>query len=273
MTKAILLGSKAGAVVALSHMLKLKWDVVKVVIAPDHNRPWLPAPSLEDYARSQGVPVTSSQDDLEGHPVDVVISYMYRKRVLPKTLELARTAALNFHPAPLPYFGGWAFYNVAILEDSKLYGCTCHHMDANFDTGDLVQVRVFPIDASNETALSLEKRTQREMAAQFRDICAAIENGSPLARTPQDPDKIRYMTKSQFERLRIMPNTADAATIDRFARAFWHPPFQCATLELDGGRFVEIVPRVVVEGLAPLLHKDALTDLDFECETSLHDVP
>ncbi len=95
--------------------------------------------------------------------MDFVISYMYRHLVKGDVIAMAKQAAVNFHAGPLPAYGGWAFYNVAILENASEYGCTCHYMDEGFDTGPIFKVRNFPINTSLETACSLERKTQREM--------------------------------------------------------------------------------------------------------------
>src|SRR2546429_6446173 len=114
----ILLGSKPGSIVALSMMLKRGWNIRYVVTSPRFEHPWIAGPSLKEFATAQGLSVFDSQSELPLEQVDFVISYMFRLLVKPATLQLARRGALNFHAAPLPEFGGWAFYNVAILENA-----------------------------------------------------------------------------------------------------------------------------------------------------------
>lgn len=256
----ILLGSKPGAVAALSVMLARGWDVRYVVSSPKFTYPWIPGPTLGEFAASRGLRVLSSQQQLPAEEqADFVISYMFRYLVKAETLRLARRAALNFHAGPLPEFGGWAFYNIAILEDSAEYGCTCHYMDDGFDTGPLFKVRRFPIDASQETAYSLERKAQREMVKLFVDFCDAAESGADLPREEQDASRMRYMNREEFEALKEIPAGADDETIQRYARAFWYPPYECAYMTVGGSK-VEVVPRVAREQVASLLHAD-----DLEC--------
>jgi methionyl-tRNA formyltransferase len=258
---AILLGSKPGSVVALSVMLERGWDVRGVVVSPKFSYPWLPGPTPAEFAASRGVRVFTAQDQLPpGEAADFVISYMFRYRVKPEALRLARRAALNFHAGPLPEFGGWAFYNVAILENSPEYGCTCHYMDEGFDTGALFKVRRFPIDASQETAYSLERKAQGEMVRLFRDFCRIAETGEDLPREEQDRGRMRYMNREEFEALKAIPDGADDETVQRYARAFWYPPYDCA-YTLAGGVKVEVIPRAVKEHVASLLHADDLEGL------------
>lgn len=254
----LLLGSKPGAVVALSIMLERGWDVRATVVSPKFSYPWIPGPTLEEFALGHGLRICSAQDQLQpDDQADFVVSYMFRYRVKPKTLRLARRAALNFHAGPLPEFGGWAFYNLAILENAPEYGCTCHYMDEGFDTGPVVKVRRFPIDASRETAYSLERKAQEEMVRLFHEFCEMAESGMALPRSEQDRSQMRYLSREEFEALKEIPPDADAETIQRYARAFWYPPYECAYVRAEGIK-AEVIPDLVKEQLAALMHADDL---------------
>jgi len=253
MPSAILLGSKPGSAVALTILLQRGWSVPAVVASPN-DRIDPHSGGLADHARRHGIAVAATQDDLPTQPVDFVISYMFRSMVRRPARALARRAALNFHPGPLPEFGGWAFYNVAILEEAALYGCTCHHMDDGFDSGPLLKVRRFPIEASRETAYSLEQRTQEEMIRLLNDVCELAERGTTLPRQPQDPAKLRYLKRDAFEALKQIPAGVDDATVQRYARAFWYPPYRGAWTQV-GGLAIEVVPRLAREQLGSRLHE------------------
>ena len=256
----ILLGSKPGAVVALEIMLRRSWDVRFVVVPKAPPPGWIGGETLADVARSEGVKVVLQAELPDDATADFVISYMYRNRVKARTLDMAQRGAFNFHAAPLPEFGGWAFYNVAILENRPEYGVTGHWMDEGFDTGPLFRVRSFAIDASQETAYSLERRAQREMIQLFDEFCAEAESGAPLAKTEQDSARMRYLTREEFEPLRRIPDDGDAETIDRYARAFWYPPYDCAWTTINGVR-VEVVPEVAKQAVAVQMHGGDLADL------------
>lgn len=253
----ILMGSKPGSVVALSIMLERGWDVKYVVVSRKHVHPWISGPTLEELATDEGIKVVIQRQLQRDEKVDFVISYMFRYRVKSDVISLARRAALNFHAGPLPEFGGWAFYNRAILENASEYGCTCHYMDDDFDTGPLLKVRRFLIDASQETALSLERKAQEEMIQLFLDFCHIAETREELPVEVQDKNKMRYWNQEQFEAQKAIPADSDQETIERHARAFWYPPYECAYL-LVGNTKVEVVPRIIKSQLAHLLHADDL---------------
>lgn len=257
----ILLGSKPGSVVALSLMLQRGWDIRYVIASQEHEHDWMPKPALSEFSRAGKLEVLDSQHAIpEGIKVDFVISYMCRNLVKPRTLGMANRAALNFHPGLLPEFGGWAFYNVAILEDAKEYGCTCHYMDEGFDTGPLLKLARFPINAEQETAISLEGKTQQEMVRLFRDFCEMAENGEPLPLVHQDPLRMRYMKQAEFEKLKEIPIDADAEIIEKRARAFWYPPYACAYMTIAGKR-IELVPQLAKEQFARDVHANDLQKL------------
>lgn len=214
-------------------MVERGWNV-RCVVATAGER-------LHVEAVADGMTVVSEQTDVPPEPVDFVISYMCRSLVRPNLRRLARRAALNFHAAPLPEYGGWAFYNVAILEQATEFGVTCHHMDDDFDGGPLLEVRRFPICADEHTAVTLERLAQQRMIELFVDFCALAESGQELPSHPQDPAQKRYLTRSEFERLKEIPGDATPEVVDRYARAFWFPPYPGAYMVRDGQR-VEVTP-------------------------------
>lgn len=255
----ILLGSKPGACVALEVLHENGFCVHAVVACEGDAHPWFGGPTLRVVARELGLPMFDHQDDVPHGDVDLVISYMFRNRVAAPMLARARLAAVNFHAAPLPEYGGYAFYNVAILENATEYGCTCHHMDAGFDTGPLLEVRRFPIDAAQETAQSLEQKSQLVMLDLFEDFCDRVARGEPLPAMAQDPTRRRYLSRQQFEQLKEVPEGADAVTCDRAARAFWFPPYPGAHLR-HGERTVELQPAPALR-TAPIPYAETLRRL------------
>lgn len=253
----VFLGTKPAAAIALKRFINRGWTVKGVVTPAEDPHPWISGPKVEEIARENGIPVFSDQDSLNRTPfeADLVVSYMYRSLVTLETINSAKVAALNFHPAPLPYFGGWAFYNVAIIEGMSFYGPTCHHMDDGFDTGAIVKVDLFDIDASKETAVSLERKTQIRMLKLFGDVVESVENDIELPKINQKKSEMRYLNKKQFEDLKSVSVSSSAEEIDRFARAFWYPPYQGAYFESDLNK-IEIIPELVKEDLARRYHSD-----------------
>jgi N,N'-diacetyllegionaminate synthase len=237
-TTLVLLGRKSEAARALEIAIRAGLEVRAVVEDEDRASP--SARPVSDAARRLGVPIRSLADLRD--TVDYVVSYLYRRRVPRRVLDLARTMPLNFHPAPLPDFRGVGGYNVGILEGKETWAATAHVMEEDLDTGDVVAVREFPI-APDATAASLEAETRRELLLLFGSVIADIAAGRALVRQPQG--KGRYIRSEDFERARAIAPTDDADTIGRKIRAFWFPPYGGAAVKLAGREYTVIDDQIL----------------------------
>ena len=217
--------SKRSSVRALDWLVAHGVDVAAVV-APERS-------DLEQSARAHGLRL-ASEAELYAEPpadVDVVVSFLFWNLIREPLISLGRVGCLNFHPAPLPDFRGIGGYNVAILEGLPEWGVSCHFVDEHFDTGDLVAVERFQIDPDSETALSLDTRSQQQLASLFERVMDRLLDGDELPRAPQGEG--RYVSRAEFEELRVVRPGDD---LGRKLRAFWYPPWPGAVVELDGRR-------------------------------------
>ena len=244
MPSALFFGSKPGSVVAFNELIKANWDIRKVVVSETIHYDWYGLRTLESEALKNGIEVIYQKESLKEENVDYVISYMFRHRIVKEVLDKAKVAAINFHPAPLPEFGGWGTYNRAILNDSNYFGCTCHYMSENFDEGDLIKVRKFEIDSSKLTAIELENITQLEMLKLFIEIVGMIEKEIPLVGSKQNKIENSYLSFEEMENLKIISSGMSAVQIEKVARAFWFPPHRGAFFQLGESR-IEIVPEAI----------------------------
>jgi methionyl-tRNA formyltransferase len=182
-------------------------------------------------AERHGLPLLSD-DELYGAPppdVDVVVSFLFWKRIREPLLSLGRIGCLNFHPAPLPDIRGVGGYNVAVLEGMSEWGVSCHFVDTEFDTGDLVEVERFPIDPDAATAFSVDLLSQERLLGLFQRVMGRALEGQDLPREPQGAG--RYVNREEFETLRRVRPGDD---LGRKLRAFWYPPYPGAVIEVDG---------------------------------------
>ena len=248
---------KRSAVGALEHLVE-RGSHVAAVVAPE--QPGLAAPEqrLDLAASRHGIPLATDGDlyaaiedpggtriDLEG--VDLVLSFLFWKRIRAPLIELGSIGCLNFHPSPLPDIRGLGGYNVAVLEDLAEWGVSAHFVDEDFDTGDIIRVDRFEIDRLEETALSLDITSQQRLLTLFRDVVDLAAEGGALPRTPQGDG--RYVTREEFEQLRrVRPGDPPELT-ERRLRAFWYPPHDGATIEI-GGRTLTLVDRRLLEQAA-----------------------
>jgi len=182
-------------------------------------------------AERHGLPLASAEEIQHEPPedVDLVVSFLFWQRIREPLLSAGRAGCLNFHPAPLPDMRGLGGYNVAVLEGMSEWGVSCHFVDRELDTGDLVEVERFPIDPDTATAFSLDLDSQQRLLGLFQRVMRRALDGEELPRTPQGEG--RYVGREEFESLRRVRPGDD---LDRKLRAFWYPPYPGAVIEVDG---------------------------------------
>jgi methionyl-tRNA formyltransferase len=242
--RAVFMGKcKRSAARALEWLVDQGVDVAAVVASnPD---PWTREEQRLDLAAERcGLPLVGDEELHAAPPedIDVVISFLFWKRIREPLLSLGRSGCLNFHPAPLPDLRGLGGYNVAILEGRPEWGVSCHFVDETFDTGDLVEVVRFPIDQRAETAFSLDLRSQARLLELFQRVMTRALAGEELPREPQGEG--RYVDRAEFESLRVIRPGDD---LDRKLRAFWYPPHPGAVLEVDGRRLTLVDERLLAD--------------------------
>ncbi len=233
----------------LDYLLQRGYSVVAVV-GPTNGG--VTGRRLVDIAARRGIPTatdTQLYDVLEGRVgpetlpfsldnIDLVVSLLFWKRIRKPLIQLPRIACVNFHPAPLPEFRGIGGYNVAILENLNYWGAAAHLVDESFDTGEIIEVRHFDIDASLETAFSLEQKTQEVLFEMFKDTMEKVKCDRKVTGKPQGQG--RYISKDDFERLRRIQPDDSPETIARKVRAFWYPPNGGASILIHGTEYTVI---------------------------------
>ena len=236
---------KRSAARALTLLVEAGADVAAVV-APEPDAVMRDAQRVDLVAKAHGLPQASDRELYERPPedVDLVISFLFWKRIREPLISLGKIGCLNFHPAPLPDFRGLGGINVAILEGCAQWGVSCHFVDEDFDSGDLVEVERFAIDERAETAFSLDLKCQERLFGLFERVLQLALNGQELPREPQGEG--RYVTREEFEALRAVRPGDD---VERKLRAFWYPPHPGAEVEL-GGRRLTLVDESLLAQVA-----------------------
>ena len=252
--RVIFLGRKPAATAALQYLVARQVDVAAVVV-PEVHRAADGLPPLRTTAEELELPVyTPPELDAALQPspnilgrVDLAISYLYWKRIRPPLLTLPRLGVINLHPGPLPEYRGLGGYNFAILNGDAEYGVSAHFVDAGIDTGDLIEVQRFPMGVEQETAQSLERKSQRHLLQLFKDVIDRLLRDGSLPRVLQGPG--RYYTRDQMESAkRILPDDPPEL-VERKIRAFWYPPYDGAYIERDGRKYT-LVSATILRGLA-----------------------
>ena len=134
---------------------------------------------LRGLCKDHNIPMCSEEELLIDYKTgclraDYIFSY-YWKRAKKETLQIPINGAINFHPGPLPEARG-SGYHVAILENWGYYGVTAHYMEEEFDTGNIIECRRFPIETGIINK-DLVRLTHEKLYLLFHDIVLQIASG------------------------------------------------------------------------------------------------
>jgi methionyl-tRNA formyltransferase len=193
---------------------------------------------------------------------DLGVSLVYWQILKEPFLSHPKLGIINFHPAPLPDYKGTGGYNVAIMDGLERWGVSAHYVDAGIDTGPIIEVARFEVDASHETALSLENKCQKYMLELFVSTMLRVKKLGILPTTRNAGG--RYISRQEMEEMKKINSGDD---IDRKIRAFWFPPYQGAYVELGGHQYT-VVNSMILEQLADPSLGDPRTDDDRQSSES-----
>lgn len=220
--RVIFLGKNKPAVAnGLQYLIRKKIDVVAMAGLIDHEQL-----NLKKYS-----------------DIDLVISYLYPKKISESLINLPKIGCINFHPAPLPNFRGVCGYSFGIFQEVKEWGVSAHFVDKDFDTGDIIKVKKFSINPNEETAFSLEKKSQLCLYKLFEEIMDIIIQHKTLPRIKQE--KGHYYSKKEFEKLRKIKKTDNLEIIDKKIRACWFPPYPGAFVKIRGTEFTLVNDKLL----------------------------
>ena len=185
---------------------------------------------------------------------DLGIAFLYGHRI-PATEFNGKKVWVNFHSAPLPELRGMGVAYQAIMQRASHFGATIHYMDPNLDTGELIEVRRFPIQ-HHHTAGDLVRRSHRLLIHLFRKHLPAILKGRVPSK-PQGPGT--YYARAIFPAYVELDETQA-----RLIRALTVHPVHHARVRI-GGRSYRIVHEIE-DGLRDTLRKRGWEGLaDYPC--------
>ena len=120
---------------------------------------------------------------------DVVVSVLYDQLFTEEFIK-SKKAVYNFHPGILPEYRGAGLYSWAIINGEKEFGITLHKIDAGIDTGEIIDIRKFPI-SEDDTAETLKEKGDKVLFAMFKHWIHDIVRGK-YESIPQGEGKTYY---------------------------------------------------------------------------------
>ena len=191
-------------------------------------------------ASELGVPVISLEEAEEivnhqDHDIDLVVSYLFWRKIKEPLISGPKYGCINFHPALLPDWKGTAGYNVAILNKLSEWGATAHYVDSEIDTGNIIRSYKFNFDYRIETAVSLEKKTQEIQVDLYKSVLLDVMSKGRLESIKQENGQGVYISRVEMEEMKRINIKED--DIDLKINAFWFPPYTGAFVEFNGKKY------------------------------------
>lgn len=205
-------------------------------------------------ANQLGIPIISMEEAEEyvnSNPgdIDIVVSYLFWRKIRKPLIEGPKFGCINFHPAILPDWRGTAGCNIAILKKLPEWGATAHYVDEKIDTGSIIRVYKFNFDYRVETAQSLEQKTQNIQMELYKSVMLDVIEEGRLKSIPQKKEDGVYISKQEMiDMMKLDLNNLENEDLDLKIRAFWFPPYNGAGFEVNG-KFYTLVNDEVLKNL------------------------
>ncbi|MBK8169730.1 MAG: hypothetical protein IPK60_05245 [Sandaracinaceae bacterium] len=115
---------------------------------------------------------------------DAILSWFWPFKIPHEVLALAPRGAFGVHPSLLPRWRGRDPYFWAIREGDVETGVTLHRLDAEYDTGAIIEQQSLSI-RDTDTAWTLAKRLDRPSLRLLVSCAQRLQKGEALAGAPQ----------------------------------------------------------------------------------------
>lgn len=116
---------------------------------------------------------------------DAILSWFYPRRIPVSVLRLARLGGFGTHPSLLPRWRGPDPYFWAIYSGDEVTGVSLHRLEAEYDTGAVVEQLSVPIEPE-ENAWRLAKRLDRPALRLLVTCAGRLARGERLSGREQD---------------------------------------------------------------------------------------
>ena len=166
-----------------------------------------------------GVREQTFPEELFSWKGDIIISYLSQWIIPKSVLENAAVAAINFHPGP-PAYPGIGCTNFAIYDGADEFGVTCHHMNPQVDTGDIVAVNRFPV-FENDTVYSITQRCYSQILNLFYGIISLLMSGEKLPSSNEVWKRKPYLRRQLNDLCKLTPDM-DSTEIERRIKATYY---------------------------------------------------
>lgn len=230
----VFMGEKMLGYNCLLHLYENPQVNLVAICTRKEEKVWWGKQLVREFAIEKGIPLLKRKEVLELENVDFIVSVLYPYIVEEDVIKKASIAAINLHQAPLPEYRGCNSTSHAIINGEDSFGGTLHMMEADLDTGDIIEKRTFAID-NTITARELYDKNDENCLAVFKDNIDAILRGDFKA-LPQDKSLKSYLyARDSMKDKRVSLDWSEDK-IWNFVRGNEFPPFEPAYIETPQGK-------------------------------------
>ncbi len=166
------------------------------------------------------------------HPVDLIVSWFFTRRILGSWIDSVAEGAIGVHPSLLPKYRGPDPFYAVIDAGETVTGVTLHRLTAEYDRGDILAQRSLEIGRRN--AWQLARALDRPSLALLREVVAQFAQGRPPQATEQNEKDVSWAPQPEGSALRVDWSWTTERILRRI-RALC--PIPGLGLELFGTRF------------------------------------
>lgn len=226
----VLAGNERIGYECLKILLQEKQQVVAVITDRNNQKSKLENKRLKYLASQSGLKLLEVEDindpgllrELRSLAPDVLFNLALLHIYKAPVLAIPRLGCINFHPGPLPRYGGSNGWVWAIINGETEYGVTYHYMDERVDAGDIVAMQRFPI-GKDDTGLSLLMKCYDQGASLFRKVLGEILEENVVSTSQEQHGRSYFYNRVPYDG--IIDTGWNAARIRDFVRALDFSPF------------------------------------------------
>lgn len=226
----VLAGNERIGYECLKILLQENQQVVAVITDKNNQKSKLENRRIKYLASQSGLKLLEVEDindpgllrELRSLAPDVLFNMALLHIYKAPVLAIPRLGCINFHPGPLPRYGGSNGWVWAIINGETEYGVTYHFMNERVDAGDIVAMQRFPI-GKDDTGLSLLMKCYDQGASLFRKVLGDVSAGNIVSVSQEPRNRSYFYNRIPYDG--IIDTGWHAVRIRDFVRALDFSPF------------------------------------------------
>ena len=153
-------------------------DLSKVVCEPIQGATRKVFGSAYQFAKEKKIAVVLPSDFIKSpQQTDIIVVSGYPKRIPYKVIESARIATVNIHQSLLPAYRGRHPLNWAIINGETYTGVTIHHINKDFDDGNIILQKRVEI-LNNDTIMDVYWKAAKTGCKMLHSFFERVRKGN-----------------------------------------------------------------------------------------------